>query len=205
MIDRLVAGFLRVALGVRRRDDLPAPTGPRVYVANHTSHLDFLMIWAALPDEQRRRTRPVAAADYWTRGRLRTWLSRRVFRAILIDRGKINRDADPIADMAEHLGPEQSLILFPEGARSLGAGIGAFKPGIYRLATVVSQVELVPVGLENLGRILPKGAVLPVPLLGGVHFGPPVPPPQPGESRSAFLERLRGAVVDLVRFQPADA
>lgn len=204
MIARLLASATRLALGVRLRHDLPPPKGRRVYVANHSSHLDFVLIWAALPDGQRRRTRPVAAADYWKKGRLRIWLADSLFRAVLITRGKVERDSDPVGEMAAQLQPGEALIVFPEGTRSHDGSVGTFKPGIYRLAKAVPDLEIVPVALDNLTRILPKGAWLPVPLLGGVHFGEPVRGPLPDERRPEFLERLRRAVVELGRFQPSE-
>jgi 1-acyl-sn-glycerol-3-phosphate acyltransferase len=87
VIGRAVAGLARVlAGGYVRWDAPPSPNGARVYFANHTSHLDFILLWSYLPPELRRRTRPVAARDYWEKGPLRRYLSTRVFRALLIDR-----------------------------------------------------------------------------------------------------------------------
>jgi hypothetical protein len=57
-------------------------------------------------------------------------------------------------------------------------------------------VELVPCHIENMNRILPKGEILPVPVLGGLTFGAPIRV-EPGEEKSAFLERARRAVMAL--------
>ena len=67
----------------------------RIYFANHTSHLDAVLIWAALPPAVRGRTRPVAAADYWRNGAVRRYLADRVFHALLIDRTRVTARKSP--------------------------------------------------------------------------------------------------------------
>ena len=146
-------------------------TRRRVYFANHTSHLDFVVLWAVLPRVVRRCTRPVAARDYWERGPLRRWLARRVFRAVLIEREHITQSCNPLEPLAEALRAGESLILFPEGTRHCGPDIGEFKSGLYHLLRVATDAEAVPVYIENLNRVLPKGETLLVPFLCSVTFG----------------------------------
>ena len=165
----------------------------RVYLANHSSHLDFIVIWAALPTPLRRVTRPVAAHDYWSKTALRRYLATQVYRAILIEREHVSAANNPIEQMIAAMGEEFSLILFPEGTRGRGGEVGEFKSGIYHLAHHRPGLKCVPVYLENLNRILPKGEVLPLPLLSSVSLGTPMQL-QDGEKKSAFLLRLREAV-----------
>lgn len=169
---------------------------PRIYFANHTSNLDAVVIWAALPAEVRDRTRPVAARDYWAAGPIRRHLAHRVFHALLIERRKPTAQDNPLEQMADALGTDRSLILFPEGTRNPGPDPGPFKGGLFHLARRRPDVELIPVYLENMNRILPKGELLAVPLLGRVRFGSPVSRSE-GETKEAFLERCRAAVVAL--------
>jgi 1-acyl-sn-glycerol-3-phosphate acyltransferase len=197
MIRNLLALLVRVVTGVRPIDDRGAGELPRIYYANHSSHLDFVVIWAALPTALRQRVRPVAAADYWQRGPVRRWLALSVFRAVLVPRGKVSRDDDPIARMAEVLDGGVDLILFPEGTRGAGGGVAEFKPGIHALAKRHPRVELVPVFLENLNRILPRGEILMLPLIANAIFGPPCEGPRDGETRAGFLERARAALLAL--------
>lgn len=167
----------------------------RVYFANHGSHLDFATLWAALPRSTRDRTRPVAARDYWGR----TPFTRSVidlFHGLLIAREGITRQDNPVEQMAQALREGYSLILFPEGTRSKDGCIGPFKSGLYHLAAKVPEAELVPVYLQNLNRILPKGHLLPVPLLSSVVFGPPIQL-HDGEPKQAFLARAKEAVLNL--------
>lgn len=175
------------------------PSGARrVYFANHTSHLDAVVLWACLPPELRASTRPVAARDYWRHGRVRPYLAANVFRALLIDRvppADGPRGPSAVDVMLEALNAA-SLILFPEGTRGRGDVVAPFRAGLHRLASARPDVELVPVHLENLNRILPKGEVLPVPLLSRVTFGAPVHL-EVDETRDAFLERARAAVAAL--------
>ena len=167
----------------------------RVYVANHSSHLDFIVLWAALPASLRRVTRPVAARDYWEKTALRRYLAVRVYRAILIDRDHLSVHHNPIRQIADEMG-DDSLILFPEGTRGDGSEIGPFKSGVFRLAQRAPELPYIPVYIENLNRILPKGEILPLPLLTSISIGDPLRL-LPGENKDAFLTRLRDAVVAL--------
>ncbi len=190
-----IALLTRLITGVRCIADPSPPGTPRIYYANHSSHLDFVVIWAALPSPFRNRVRPVAAADYWERGPIRRWLASKVFNAVLIPRGKVARDDDPIGKMGAVLEGGHDLIIFPEGTRSLDGRVAEFRPGIHALAKRYPQAELIPVYLENLNRILPKGEILMVPLIGNAIFGPSCPGPYDGESRPAFLVRARAALL----------
>ncbi len=197
MIAGIGAFLVRLATGVRQDFGVPAPRGPRVYFANHSSHLDFIVIWAALEPGLRRRVRPVAAADYWEKGAIRRWLAKRVFNAVLIPRGKITRSDDPVGAMTAVLEAGSDLIIFPEGTRGDGDKVADFKPGLYALAAHCPSAELVPVHLENLSRILPKGELLAVPLIASVTFGPPCDGPREGEPKPEFSRRARQALVAL--------
>lgn len=175
-------------------------TRQRVYFANHTSHLDTLVVWAALPAEVRALTRPVAARDYWEAGKIRFYLATRVFNAALIDREHVSRKNNPLDVLLKAMGESHSLILFPEGTRSSGLEVGPFKCGLYHLARSRPDLELVPVYIENLNRILPKGEVIPVPLLSTVLFGRPIGVME-NEPKAGFLERARQALCSLKHSQ----
>ena len=205
-VDRLLAsalcGFARALTGVRALWLGSEPDArPRVYFANHRSHGDFVLIWASLPPPLRRRTRPVAGADYWLTTPLRRFLINRVFRGVCIDRRPGRSGPNPVAQMGETLAAGESLILFPEGTRNMGDGLLPFKSGLHHLARAHPEAELIPVWIENLGRVMPKGSLIPVPLLCTLSFGPPLAPID-GESRDAFLVRARTALLDLA--PPAD-
>jgi 1-acyl-sn-glycerol-3-phosphate acyltransferase len=191
-------GLARAITGVRPRfagGRLPAQ--PSIYYANHTSHGDFVLIWTVLPSMIRARTRPVAGADYWQNGRVRQYVANEVLDAVLIQRGKLERNADPTAPVLAALDAGKSVIIFPEGTRNTTeAPLLPFKAGLYRLAEARPAVPLVPVWIENVCRVMPKGELLPLPLLCSVTFGPPVLFDDT-ERRPLFLERARQALLAL--------
>lgn len=168
-----------------------------VYFANHVSNGDFVLVWTVLPPRQRAVTRPVAAADYWLTNRLRTFIGQDVFHAVLIDRRPEMRTEDPVEQMAEALEQGQSLILFPEGTRNTtDAPLLPFKSGLYHLARTRPGVDLVPVWIENLNRVMPKGEFVPVPILCTVTFGVPLHLTD-DEDKEAFLDRASQALLAL--------
>ena len=194
----LITGFTRLLTGAKARwiGCAPIPV-QRIYFANHSSHADFVLIWASLPPVLRVRTRPVAGADYWENGRLRSFIIHQVLHGVLIERDTKQGSRDPIEAMVAALDLGDSLILFPEGTRNTTDEVLLpFKSGLYRVASQRPQVELVPVWMENLGRVLPKGETIPVPLLCSINFGAPVRV-VPGEDKAAFLERARRALLEL--------
>ena len=192
-----LAGMARLLAGASIRWIASQPdTCQRVYFANHTSHLDALLIWASLPRLIREITRPVAAKDYWSRGALRRWLAEEVFNAILIDRTDIKVHQSPVDLMLRQAGETRSLIVFPEGSRSTSGEVGDFKSGLYYLAKKRPEIELIPVHIDNLNRVLPRGEFLPVPLLSCISFGPPLWLER-DESKLDFLARARRAVLSL--------
>jgi 1-acyl-sn-glycerol-3-phosphate acyltransferase len=202
LIERVCAALLvalaRLVTGAREDWRGCAPdTRPRVYFANHRSHADFVLIWTVLPAVRRGLTRPVAGADYWLAGRIRRFVGGRVFRAILIDRGPATCATDAVSAMTAALDQRLSLVVFPEGTRNTtDEPLLPFKSGLYHLARARPDVELVPVWIENLDRIMPKGALLPIPLLCTVRFGAPMTLAE-REDKAQFLERCRRVLLAL--------
>lgn len=204
MIERAAAAlitlFARFVTAVRAEwRGFEPDLAPRIYFANHTSNGDFVLVWTVLPEPVRQRTRPVAAADYWLKDPIRRFIGERVFKAVLIERVAEQRTRDPILQMAAALDEGSSLIIFPEGTRNLtDMPLMPFKSGIYRLALLRPGVEMVPVWIANLNRVMPKGELLPVPLICSVAFGEPLRLGE-GEEKTAFLERARAALLALKR------
>lgn len=245
----------------------PPKAEQRIYFANHQSHLDWVLIWAALPRDLRAQTRPIAAKDYWRSGRFKHWLTREVFHAVYVDRGGDRGPAskpgatppsadgsaapdpgltptgatgaarddatgsaassasavpppsastppseapeptaaldaspdgpDPLEPLVEALRHGDSLVIFPEGTRGHHGDPQRFKSGLYHLARQFPQATLVPAWIDNVQRVMPKGEVVPVPILCSVTFGAPIEAPRPGEDKRDFLERARAAVLAL--------
>lgn len=190
--------FARLVTAVRGVWQGSGPSGiQRVYFANHASHGDFILIWTVLPARLRRRTRPVAGSDYWLKSRLRAFIGRDVFRAILIERDPARRVEDPVEQMARALDERASLIVFPEGTRNTGDDLLLpFKTGLYHLARARPSVEMVPVWIANLNRVMPKGEFVPIPLICTVTFGAPVTVGET-ETKDEFLARTREVLLAL--------
>ena len=200
-VGRLLCGAMRLVSGTADRwVDCDPSTRQRVYYGNHTSHFDFVILWSALPLEVRRLVRPAAARDYWEISPLRRYLAHRVFNAILIDRvdhgGTLSDAAHSLNATVEGMGERHSLIIFPEGTRGTGEALAPFKSGIFHIARRKPGVEFVPVYMENLSRILPKGELLPVPLISSISLGKPLTL-EANEGKVAFLARARQAILDL--------
>jgi 1-acyl-sn-glycerol-3-phosphate acyltransferase len=194
----VLASCIRVACGsVARFADLSILETPCIYFANHTSHLDFAVLWASLPVEARNRCVPIAAKDYWDAGPVRRFLATRFLRAVLVDREHVSAHDNPLVQMEASLSRGDSLIIFPEGTRSLDGQMRPFKPGLFHLARRNPEVPLVPVYLQNLNRILPKGELLPVPLLSTITFGRAMYL-QPDEPKLDFLTRAQDALKELI-------
>ena len=189
-------GLIRVLTGAQARwHGCPPMAEQRIYFANHQSHADLVMIWAALPAELRGITRPIAAKDYWTKSPFRKWLTTAVFNAVYVDRARTG-EQDPLEPLIEALEHGDSIVIFPEGTRGSTGEPQAFKAGLYNLALKFPGVVLVPAWINNVQRVMPKGEVVPVPILCSVTFGTPIRL-EAGEERRAFLTRAREAVVAL--------
>ncbi|HEX4807466.1 MAG TPA: lysophospholipid acyltransferase family protein [Bryobacteraceae bacterium] len=197
VVANLTAGGAGLLTGVQARWLGCAPSDkPRIYYANHTSHMDFVLLWSALPEHFRKKTRPVAASDYWSQNAVRRYFIQRVFHGVLVDRGHFVRGRHPLEALIQALDAGQSLIIFPEGTRGTGEVLQPFKCGLFHLAQARPQVELAPVWMENVCRVMPKGAPLPIPLLCSVTFGRPAVL-EPNEFKEVFLARLRSNLLEL--------
>lgn len=194
----LITTFARLITAARAIWAGSAPVArQRIYYANHASNGDFVLIWTVLPKDMRHRTRPVAASDYWLTSRLRRFIGQSVFNAVLIDRNPETRDRDPVQMMAGALDDGDSLILFPEGTRKMtDTQLLPFKSGLFHLAKARPEVDLVPVWIENLNRVMPKGKLIPIPLICTITFGAPLRLAE-DESKADFLRRAEGALLAL--------
>ncbi len=173
----------------------PPKAEQRIYYANHQSHFDWVLIWASLPRDLRAQTRPIAARDYWTSSPLKHWITREIFNAVYVSRVR-TADEDPLEPLVEALKNGDSLVIFPEGTRGNKGEPQAFKAGLFHLAEQFPDVQLIPTWIDNVQRVMPKGEVVPVPILCSVTFGAPIQV-QPGEDKRVFLARARDAVIAL--------
>ena len=196
LTDQLLCLSVSFLTGVKPKSRIELNFSPqqKVYYANHGS---FLLVWISLPRRWRIHTRPVAGSDYWLTGSIRRFIIQNVFNALLIPRHS-DRPQEITEQMKQALDEGASLIVFPEGTRNTDDNtvLLPFKSGIYHLANTRPGTEFVPLWIDNINRVLPKGKFLPIPLLCEVHVGTPLSLRE-GETKEAFLERSRNALLAL--------
>ena len=183
----VVRPVVGIALGVtvHHRERLPTD-GPAVLVANHNSHLDTMVLMTLLPPRLLPKVRPVAAADYFLKGRLMTWFSLRIIGILPIVRG--GKSGDPLAAVHDALARGEIVILFPEGSRGEPERLSEFKSGVAHLARAHPDVPVIPAFLHGLGKSLPKGSAVFVPFCCDVVVGEPIPWQ---EDRNLYMQELR--------------
>ena len=198
VVGRIIIGVAGLLTGVRAVWAGSTPKAEQtLYFANHTSHGDFVLLWATLPADLRAITRPVAGQDYWMASKMRRFIGEDVFNALMIKRDGSDGGPNPVEQMTQALQSGDSLIMFPEGTRNTGDEIMLpLKSGLFHIARACPQVRLVPVWIENLKRVLPKGSLVPIPLACSVRYGAPMTLEE-GEDKAAFLARARQAMLDL--------
>lgn len=195
---KLIIGAASLLTGVRAIWSGTTPKAEQtLYFANHTSHGDFVLLWATLPPDLRALTRPVAGQDYWMASKARQFIGSDVFNALMIRRDGTGQGENPVEQMKAALESGDSLIMFPEGTRNTGDEILLpLKSGLFHLTRACPGVRLVPVWIENLKRVLPKGTLVPIPLACTVRYGAPIVLAE-GEDKTSFLARARAAMLDL--------
>jgi len=197
LMARPLAAFLTGA-DVIGRENLPA-AGPAIIAANHSSHVDTLLLLTIFPARLMGRLRPVAAADYFLRGPVIGWFSRQLVGIVPVERHSQGHE-DVLAPAREALAAGNVVIIFPEGTRGRGDDeLGPMKAGVARLAAAFPGAPVIPVWIEGAGRVLPKGAVLPAPMNCTVLAGAPL---RWLGDRDQFLEALRERLLELRKSAP---
>jgi 1-acyl-sn-glycerol-3-phosphate acyltransferase len=197
-IRSVIASFIRLFTGVHTMHGAELPRLPFIVIANHSSHLDTMVIWAALPPLIRDRIRPAGAADYWLTTRVRTWFFLTILNGIAIERQNVSRSNNPIDVLANVLKNGDGVLIFPEGTRSRDGMLQPFKSGVFHLArSLEDAVPIVPIGLVNLQRIMPKGEVVPIPLLCTLRLGPVITIAS-DESKTDFLHRCQSTIQNMI-------
>jgi 1-acyl-sn-glycerol-3-phosphate acyltransferase len=188
----------KLVTGARSLWQTPPEAGPTVYFANHNSHADFALVWATLPRDLRYATRPVAGADYWLAKPLRRFVGVEVINALMIAREGGNlRENNPVRQMSAALQAGDSLIMFPEGTRNMSEKpLQEIKSGIYHLAKACPDARFVPVWIDNVQRVLPKGMIVPIPLACTVRYGAPLQF-VPDMGKKGFLDLVRESLLNL--------
>ena len=193
----IVRPMVLIVLGFNVRHYQRLPTnGPAIVVANHNSHLDTFVLMTLFPLKLLPKLRPVAAQDYFFRYRLLKWFSLRIIGIIPMDRRVKKTKQHPLEPISEALRRAEIVILFPEGSRGDPEKLGDFKTGIAHVARRHTDVPVYPIYMHGLGKALPRGEALLVPLFCDVFVGERMY--WTGE-KTAFVEQLNcrmNALVD---------
>ncbi len=176
ILQHLLLGFTKFITGVRVQGAFSESTQEQYIIfSNHSSHLDLLVILSALPKKVRKNTLAVASKEYWLKNKIKTYISSNVLKTLFIHRKwREHNEANPIEILDHSVKTGNSLIIFPEGTRSLTGKINPFKKGIFLLAKKNPHLKFIPVYTKNLYRILPKGEFLPIPATTSINFGTPI-------------------------------
>ncbi|HEU5100064.1 MAG TPA: lysophospholipid acyltransferase family protein [Roseiflexaceae bacterium] len=148
-------------------------SGAFILAANHSSHADTAVIFAALDRPMRKRVVAAAAQDYFFDNGLRQFASRILFNSVPVPRSAFS-SSDPLRHVIRALREGYGVLLFPEGTRSQNGQLGPFRSGIGRLMAEFPDIPVIPVWLEGTARVLPKKASIPRPVSVQAHFGAPV-------------------------------
>ncbi len=166
--------FIGLGLNIITPKYLPQK-GPAVVAANHNSHLDTLVLLALFPIHLVHKVKPVAAADYFLKNKLTTWLSLNVLGIIPISRAPSTQERNSIFDECHKaLDDDCILLIFPEGSRGEPEVMSELKKGIYHLVENRPHCPVVPIVMRGLGRSLPKGTAMFVPFNCDVVIGKPI-------------------------------
>jgi 1-acyl-sn-glycerol-3-phosphate acyltransferase len=189
-----------LGLNVRNLKHLPR-TGPAIVVANHNSHLDTFVLMTLFPLKLLHRLRPVAAADYFMRTRALAWFTLNITNMIPLDRTRVGkRGEDPLEACGKALEAGEILLVYPEGTRGESEALAKFKGGVARLKEHYPAVPVVPVFMQGLGRVLPKGEFTLVPVVVDVFVGEAV---TWSGNRQAFTQALQDSVTALAATAPS--
>lgn len=180
--------LIGLGLNIINRPKLPQK-GPAIIVANHTSHLDTLVLMSLYPLSLISHIRPVAAADYFMKNRWMRFFSKYCMDIIPIDRKTMKAPEVLFKACYKALDHNEILILFPEGTRSLTEDRDfKLKRGIHIIASQYPSVPITPVILRGLGKALPKGEALFVPFNCDVIIGDNLPYTEDAQDYLSNLE-----------------
>lgn len=190
-----VKAVLKSAFHVCRAGAEELPDGPCIFAPNHQSSLDAFLVSIFLNPPQVKRTFFYAKSKH-----IRRWFMRgiaRRFNVVVVD---LETDVKgSIQALAEVLKQGKSVIIFPEGTRSVNGEIGSFKK-TFAILSKELNVPVVPIAIDGAHRALPRGSRLPRLRQNiSVQFLPPLYPN--GMDYDQINDAVRGAIArQLSRF-----
>ena len=144
-----------------------------IIVSNHNSHLDTMTILSSLPASVLPHVHPVAAGDYFNKYRVLGFLVRIFVNVVYVYRDQSDKGSN-LDYLDNHLKSGRNLILFPEGTRGEPDQLQSFRSGVGVLLKNNPSVKFVPVYIDGVGKMMPRGDGLPIPTIAHYKMGDPV-------------------------------
>jgi 1-acyl-sn-glycerol-3-phosphate acyltransferase len=198
--------YLWLGVTVRHRERLPLQ-GPAIIAANHNSHLDTCALLSLFPLARVANVRPAAAADYFMKGGVLSWIAQNLIGIVPVVRrqqrgvGSDGTREDPLDGCYRALEAGNILIIFPEGTRGEPERMQELKSGIARLAERFPQAPVVPLFMYGLGKAMPKGTFVPLPFFVDIFIGRALTWERDGrEGKTGFMAHLKDRF-DILRKQ----
>jgi 1-acyl-sn-glycerol-3-phosphate acyltransferase len=194
-----IRGFLRGyhRLRVEGVEHVPAKP-PFVMIANHASHLDVLILGAALPWQLRRHAFPIAAGDVFFETPAVSAFSAMMLNALPMWRKRCGSHA--MEELRDRLISDPAIyLLFPEGKRSRDGSMSPFKAGL-GMMIAGTPVPVVPCWIDGAFQAFRPETKLPVPKPIALRIGPPLVFADVENNRAGWQDiaaRLEAAVVAL--------
>ncbi|MFA7329594.1 MAG: lysophospholipid acyltransferase family protein [Candidatus Delongbacteria bacterium] len=196
VLDTYLFGYNRVTYHHRERLE---ELDQLIIVANHTSHYDAAVLLSAFPYSRMHHVHPVAAKDYFFSSRLKGFFFRLFMNVLPIERSAKLHEA--FVPTEEALARGDSIIIFPEGTRSVDGEVKAFKVGVGYLAARFG-LPVLPVYIDGAHKAFGKGHSVPKALKVSVVYGRPQRyegDPEDREGWAAFAAHLREEVLRIGR------
>jgi len=185
-------------VGIRLRGQSLPPAGEScIFVANHSSIYDVPILFTALPRQLRIMAK--AALGYVP------FIGWHLHRSghLLVNRK--NPGAGIFKRMQRMARSGASLVVFPEGSRTMDGTVQRFKGGIFLLA-IENGLPIVPVSVSGSRVVMPKGRFMVCPATVEVTVHEAIPTRGLArEDARALAERVRGIVASAVKGGPGRA
>lgn len=187
-------GLVARPFTVEGAEHLREAAPPMLLIANHNSHLDTPAILRALPRDLQRRTAVAAATDYFYATTARSLAVTLALNAFPFSR------EDAVRSSLEYCGDLMdrgwSILIYPEGTRSITGTMAPFRDGIGLLAAEL-DAPVLPIAVTGTHEALPKGRSRPQPGPVTVRIGSPIEV-SPHADRPETAHRLEEAVEHLL-------
>ncbi|MBI5284372.1 MAG: 1-acyl-sn-glycerol-3-phosphate acyltransferase [Chloroflexi bacterium] len=170
VVDRYVKRYCR-PFTVEGTEQLRDFRGGAIVIANHSSHFDSPVALRTLPSRISNRILVAAAADkFYGARKKRTWWYSLFINTFPVHRGGGTKQLEYPVSLLKR---GWSILIYPEGGRSKSGQVQKFKHGVAIMA-MAAKAPVIPIYIEGLRNVMPKGQREPQPAAVRARIGPPV-------------------------------